>query len=94
MHLKLFSYVDCFWNLSLAKSSSNPKSSLTNSRSNYDMEFKKLKKQKKNMWNSNLGNLSSSPVKKFIHVPTNPSSHFPPNLLVYLQINTTSLPSH
>ena len=47
MHLKLFSYVDCFWNLSLAKSSSNPKSSLTNSRSNYDVEFKKLKKQKK-----------------------------------------------
>ena len=43
MHLKLFSYVDCFWNLSLAKSSSNPKSSLTNSRSNYDVEFKKLK---------------------------------------------------
>ena len=34
MRLKLISYIDCFWNLSLSKLSSNPKSSLANSRSN------------------------------------------------------------
>ena len=62
MRLNIFSYVNCFWNSSLANLSSNPKSPLLNLRSNYYNSDVELKIKKKT-WNSSLANSSSMLLK-------------------------------
>ena len=49
MRLNIFSYVNCFWNSSLANLSSNPKSPLLNLRSNYYNSDVELKIYKENV---------------------------------------------